>query len=328
MKQSIYSNNIFEDSNYMLGSTSITSLGQKQYCFSELAKEAWEKTADKSLSYRRSNGKICADCTDSQVVAETGSEARFREITGYVKAFAELPFMVLQDCGITCTEAIAQKLKESYLGIFKWLEFYLLHNVDIVLEINHVRYQKYARRAEYFRALYGLIQEIYADKNELCGWAKAFSPAQLLFCCMIQSCFEDLKDKNLLPGGSNLGKTKCTQGNIDLINTLIARPGQLKIFFFGDEPVVSIYPYRALMITTFLLSQQNIYYVKKRRNPSCYTEYLRIFRKGEYYAKDNSQVQKQRLSSNGETLDFSQRYQQVKSARSRKTEKNGFVKQC
>ncbi len=328
MKQSIYSIKIIADPSYMLGSTSNTSLVPQYYCFSESAKEAWEKTADKYLFYRRSDGNIWANFTDSQVVAETGLEARTREITGYVKAFAELPFLVLQDCGITCTEAVAQKLKESYLVTSKWLEFYLLHNADVLLEISRVRYQEHDRRARYFQDLYCLIQEIYARRNEQCQWAKAFSPAQLLFCCMIQSCFEDLKDKNLLPGGSNIGKTKRTQGNIDFINALINRPEKLKVFFPGDEPVARVYPYIALRITTLKLSQQNKYYVQGHRNPSWYKKYLRTFRSGEYYAKDNSRVQRQRLSSDQKTLDFPQRYQRVRSANSRKTEKNGFVKQC
>lgn len=328
MKQSIYSINIFEDPSYILGSVGNTSLVPQQYCFSELVKEAWEKTADKCLSYRRSDGKIWADFTDSQIIAETGFEARFREITGYVKAFAELPFLVLQDCGIACTEAVAKTLKRSYLGSSKWLEFYLLHNVDVLLEIRHERYEKYARIAEYFRELYGLIQEIYADKNEQCQWAKAFSPAQLLFCCMIKHCFEDLQDKNLLPGGSNMGKTQSTQENIDLINALIDRPGKLEIFIPGDEPVVSIFPFHAIGAAALKLSQQNIYYVQKRRNPSCYQKYLRIFRKGEYETQANPRAQKQHLSSDQKTLDFPQRYQRIRSASSRKTEKNGFVKQC
>ncbi|MBW4639771.1 MAG: hypothetical protein KME05_16355 [Gloeocapsa sp. UFS-A4-WI-NPMV-4B04] len=309
MKNSIYSINIFEDPNYMLGMTRNTSLGHKQYSFSKLAEEAWEKTADKGLCCRRSDHEIWANWTNSEVVTETGSEARFKEIIGYVKALAELPFLVLQDCGVVCSEAVDQNLKKNYLGLSQWLEFHLLHNVDILLEMNPIYYKHYADKAAVLRDLYGLVQDIYASKNELCRWAKAFSPAQLLFCCMIQFCFKDLQEKNLLPGGRNVEKTEYTQNIFQFVRAVSNHPGQLEIFIPGNKPVFQIPPYHALLITALKLSKQNIYYVKKRRKSSSYQKYLQSLSKSAYYTKNNLQMQQQRLSPDGENLVYPTQYQ-------------------
>lgn len=322
MKTSIYFDRILSDPNYVLGLKNTIDLSdQWQNTYSKVTEEVWEKTAGNFLYYRRSDGAIWADEADGQIVPKTGGEARLEEMIRYVKALADLPFLVLHESGIVCTKAVGQKLEEYYLGLSQWMEFYLLHNNDVFLEMNPICKNHYTHRAVAHKSLYAFIQEVYtkAGKNEFCRWAKSFSPGQIWFCCLIEWCFESLQDKGIIPGGKLTGKIE-SAGNTTAFVQLAREPGKLKMVYQGDNPVEKISPYAALMETALKLSEQNVLYAnKKARKKSSYVEFLRSLSRDANYCKNNPEMKREILSTDRKKLDVVEQGQQVKRTRSRKT---------
>lgn len=348
MKKSVYIERIKEDPNYVFGlKKPIETSNQWQTTCSEASKEVWNKTADKFLYYRCSDGAICADEVEGQVVEKTGDEAGFKELIEYVKALADLPSLVLQECeqenGVVCTKVVGKKLKEYYLYLSQWMKYYLLHNNDVLLEMNPVCRKQYKHRAIAYKSLYHFIQEVYASDDEICRWTKSFSPGQIWFCCLIEWCFEDLQDKGIIPGGKLTGKIE-SAGNTTAFVQLARKPGKLKMIFHEDRrrsskrgennastetlardnPIELISPYAALIGTALKLSKQYGYYVKKPRNRSAYAKYLSALSGDANHSKNNSGMKREFLSADGETLDSIEQGHQLKTTRSRKNKGKGF----
>ncbi len=241
-----------------------------------------------------------------------------------MKALAELPFLVLADCGITCAETVGQSLKDKYLGSSRWMEYYLLHNWDITLQMDPICLNHYACNAKVYKDLYGFAQEIhsYSRKKEICRWAKNFSPGQIWFCCLIEFCFKDLQSKGIIPGGRFAGKYEIIHNTADFVK-LAQNPGSFEVVLNeGDSPIEKISPYSALMVTAARISTQNILYVRNDRKPSGYLKYLRALRADANYARTPG-MQQQHLSVDGEKLEF---IRPGRRKHTRKLEGKGFVK--
>ena len=83
---------------------------------------------------------------------------------------------------------------------------------------------------------------------------------------------------------------------------ILEKPGTSKLIYPKDVPEASLSPYHAVLYTADKLAQQNVYYVKRKRNPSAYQKFLRCFKKHSNHVRKSSNLVRVRVSPDGQTL--------------------------
>src|SRR3569832_345503 len=121
--------------------------------YSEIALEAWNKTADKTLIYKPEDGTLSPNWSNAEVREKTGLDASVEETKMYVKALAELPKLILHDCGIACSKEVLRVLDEEYADLSKFMEFHLLRHGDAILTMNSQTLESLSTFAETFFSL-------------------------------------------------------------------------------------------------------------------------------------------------------------------------------
>lgn len=296
MKRSIHTLELFREVDF-LGGTAISKLPT----YSELALEGWNRTADKGLIYRPSSDTLTPNWNDDGIRKETGLDASIEETKMYIRALAELPRLILHDCGIGCSKEVLQVLDDEYSILSKYMEFHLLRNTDAILTMNSRVLESHATRADTSNAFEELSKDIWRRKEYFCQWVKAFSISELWFCGEIETCFEGLRGMKLLPGRQQETKEESTKKDRNMIK-ILENPGTSKLIYPKDAPEVSLSPYHAVLYTADKLAQQNIYYVKRERNPSAYQKFLRCFKKHSNYVRKSSDLVRARVSPDGQRL--------------------------
>jgi hypothetical protein len=296
LKRSIHTVELFREADF-LGGTAITKLPN---C-SELALEAWNKTADKGLIYSPSNDTLTPNWNDDEIRKETGLDASIKETKMYIKALAELPRLILHDCGIGCSKEVLQILDDNYSTLSKYMEFLFLRNTDAILTMNSRDLEAHTTRADTSKAFEELSKDIWRRKEDFCQWAKSFSISELWFCGEIETCFVALQGMELLPGGKQESKEESTKKDRNMIK-ILEKPGTSKLIYPKDVPEASLSPYHAVLYTADKLAQQNVYYVKRKRNPSAYQKFLRCFKKHSNHVRKSSNLVRVRVSPDGQTL--------------------------
>ncbi len=296
LKRSIHTVELFREADF-LGGTAITKLPT----YSELALKAWNLTADKGLIYSPSNDTLTPNWNDDGIRKETGLDASIEETKMYIKALAELPRLILHDCGIGCSKEVLQILDDEYSTLSKYMEFLFLRNTDAILTMNSSDLEAHTTRADTSKAFEELSKDIWRRKEDFCQWAKIFSISELWFCGEIETCFEGLQKRELLPGGQQETKEESTKRDRNMIK-ILKQPGTSKLIYPKDAPEVSLSPYHAVLYTADKLAQQNVFYVNRQRNPSAYQKFLRCFSKHSNYIRKSSDQVRVRVSPDGQRL--------------------------
>ena len=295
MKRSIHTLQLFQED--FLGGAAITKLPT----YSELALKAWNSTADKGLIYNPLFDTLTPNWNDGGVRKETGLDASIEETKMYIRALAELPRLILHDCGIGCSKEILEVLDDNYEILSRHMEFLFLRNTDTILTMSSRDLETHTTRADTSNAFEELSKDIWRRKEDFCQWAKAFSISELWFCGEIETCFVGLQGMGLLPGGKQETKEESTKKDRNMIEVL-KKPGTSKLIYPKDVPEVSLSPYHAVLYTADKLAQQNIFYIKSQRKPSAYKKFLQCFLKHSNYLRKNSHRIRVRVSADGQRL--------------------------
>jgi hypothetical protein len=271
--------------------------------YSDLALEAWDKTADKGLIYSPSNDTLIPNWEGAEIREKTGLDASVEETKMYIKALAELPRLILHDCGIACSKEVIQVLDEEYSDLSKLMEFHFLRHGDAILAMKSQNFASLSSRADTSNSLEELGKDIWKRKEHFCQWTKAFSVSELWFCCEIETCFEGLREMGLLPGGKGETKAVAADKERDMIK-ILEKPETLRLIYPENAQVISLSPYHALLFTADKIAQQNVFYVKKKRNPTPYQQFIRNFRKHTNYVRKTKELARVKLSPDGQRLIF------------------------
>jgi hypothetical protein len=276
MKQSIHLRELWRQSECILEFQNSKKI---HYPYSDLALEAWNKTANKELIYRIEDRELLPYWNDSKISLKTGLEASIEELKMYVKAFAELPRLVLNNCQASCSEGQLQILDELYQEHSRFMEFHLLNHTDALLRVHPFYRDGCAKYTKISNALYELGKEITLKNNSFCQWIKSFSSiAEFWFCIEIEFCFNTLKTEGILPGGTEESIQKEAVNDRNMFQ-ILEKPGTLKLIYPEGIREVVMSPYLALLVTADRLAQQNIFYVKGKRKPkSAYSNFISAYR--------------------------------------------------
>lgn len=278
---------------------------------SELAIQAWAETASKALFYHPQEDIFSPNWDDQGIVSRTGLTARIEEMRMYVQSIPELPRLILSDCGMVCAKEVDEALYAEYLGFSQWMEFLLLHNPDALLQMNFICREYYGLQAEVWSTLYRLILDIWSQKKSFCQWARAFSPSQLWFCCLIEFCFENLKLKRVLPGGDFESIPESNVKDRAMVKRMQS-PGDFHIDMPQEISRGLVSPYTAVGGTADRLARENIFYIKAKRKPSPYQQFLKAFLKSSNFIRKTKGYTSQVVSSDRQRLIFVDSHNQVR----------------
>jgi hypothetical protein len=275
MKQSIHVRELHQSQNIIEYQNS----RKFNYWCSDLALEAWNKTASKELIYRIEAQELIPNWNDSEISLKTGLEGSIDELKMYVNAFAELPRLVLNNCKAFCSKPQLQILDELYQDHSCFMEFHLLNHTDALLRVHPSNRDGCAKYTQISNTFYELGKELRLKNNPFCQWIKSFSSiAELWFCIEIQCCFNTLKAEGILSIGAKESLPKEAENDRKMFQ-ILEKPGTLKLLYPEGISEVSMSPYLALLVTADQLAQQNIFYVKSKRKPkSAYSNFINAYR--------------------------------------------------
>lgn len=304
LKRSIHTQEFFRKADFTIG---FPVIEQPLPGYSDIALEAWNRTADKALIYKPEDGSLSPSWSNAEVHQKTGLNASIEETKMYVKALAELPRLILHDCGIGCSKTVLSILDEEYSDLSKLMEFHLLRHGDAILRINSNALESLSTRADVSNSIEELIKDIWQRKEVFCQWVKSFSISELWFCCEIETCFEGLKGRGFLPreipNGKQETKVEAAEKERGMLK-ILENPGSLKIVYPENAHELFLNPYHALIYSADKLAQQNVFYAKKRRKVSPYQRFLQSFRKHTNYVRKSEKLTRLRLSPDSSHLIF------------------------
>jgi hypothetical protein len=297
--KSIHTRHLFHKASILIGSHK----GEAIPPCSEIANQAWEQTASKALFYYPQKDIFLPNWDNQGIVSKTGLNTGIEEMKMYVQTIPELPRLVLSDCGIGCTEKVDKELYVEYLDFRQWMEFFLLHNSDALLEMSSICREYYGIKAEVWSSLYRLIQDIWSKNHSFCQWAKAFSPSQLWFCCLIEFCFNNLQNQQILPGREFESIPEYNEEDRAMVRKMQSpKDGNFHIDMPEQISKGLVSPYIALLLTADRLAQENIFYAKAKRKPSPYQQFTKAFLKSSNFTRKTNRFTTRILSSNRQQL--------------------------
>jgi hypothetical protein len=312
---------------FLIGDGKVINVEANKVPCSTLALKAWLSIKDKFLCYRRSDGKIWADWEkpkDKDLV--DGSE----EVRTYVKALAELPSLVLQyfrEKGIKTNistvnqRRVCKKFQTTYQIISQWLEFLLLHNQEILLELRSTSKKYLERIAKRSASLYRLIQEIWSravvQQDDSCQWVLHYdSPAQLLFDVEACWCVADMLC-TMKSGYENtaISKEQYYTDVRSIKEALLKNSNSFTLQIVGDKAIETISPDSAIHLTVAQVRRQG-----SSRVPEKYQRYLDAWNSEASYRQRTKELKHIYMNAKGELVTGEQG-KQVKRKRNRKQKK-------
>lgn len=321
---SILDMRFLDNPDFLIGDGRVINVeANSPYC-SALALEAWGRVEDKFLCYRRTDGKIWADWEkpkDKHLI--DGLE----EVKTYVKALAELPSLVLRylrEKGIKIKlstfkqRRVCKKLQPTYKIKSQWLEFLLLHNQDLLLELTFTSKKHLERIGKHSASLYHLIQAIWAravvDRDELCQWVLHYdSPAQILFDVEASWCVEDMLC-TMKSGNENTASSKEKYyADVRAIkDELLKNPHSFMLQVVGQKEIETISPDSAIHLTAVEVSRKG-----SSTLPEKHQRYLRAWNSEASYRQRTKELKHIYTNEKGELVTGEQGTQ-VKQKRNRK----------
>ncbi len=234
---------------------------------SALALEAWRSVAGKYLCYRRSDGKIWAEWGSSEDKPFIdGPEQRKL----YVKALAELPLLVLRHfrlnsistgIGKPKEELICKKQRLTYKIRSQWLDYFLLDNETVLLDLKSANKQLLKPKSTLSRRAFEYIQELWVEaktnQNPTCQWVLNFdSSAQLWFAVEAHWCAVNMY-QSMEPGNKTAASSK-NQIYKEIRECAVymrEQANEIELIVNGDKEVEEVDPDTAIKLTAYEISK-------------------------------------------------------------------------